>query len=107
MDRQIVERVSILTGLMMENLKRSAGDRSEASFERSFGLLVSARRRFAFRSRITGAEVSFMRKTDAIIKAPATMATNQKFQRQPFATVRKPPMIGPMQGPVAARVDID
>jgi hypothetical protein len=30
-----------------------------------------------------------------------TIATNQKFHLQPFATVRKPPMIGPTQGPTA------
>lgn len=29
------------------------------------------------------------------------MATNQKFHLQPLAAVRKPPMIGPTQGPTA------
>jgi hypothetical protein len=30
-----------------------------------------------------------------------TIVTNQKFQRQPLATVRKPPIMGPMHGPMA------
>ena len=33
-----------------------------------------------------------------------TIATNQKFHLQPFATVRKPPMMGPTQGPTATGV---
>jgi hypothetical protein len=88
MARQIGERVSILAGLMMENLKRSAGDRSDASLERSFGLLVSARRRFALRSRITGAEVSFMRIIEANINPPACFAS-VKIGQKDKANVRR------------------
>lgn len=36
--------------------------------------------------------------------AHTTMATSQKFHRQPLAAVRNPPIIGPTQGPIAARL---
>lgn len=70
-EKQIGESVNIFNGRMMENLKRSVGDKLLASFDLSLGLPVSLRRRWAFRSRIMGADVSDIRIMDMIVKAPA------------------------------------
>ena len=62
----------------MENLKRSLGESSLARLERSFWFPVEARSRFAFRSRITGADVSFIKKIERMRNVPAYMALNKK-----------------------------
>jgi hypothetical protein len=53
---------------------------------------------------MTGADVSFIKIRDMTKNAPATMATNQKFHLQPFATVKKPPTIGPTHGPMVGPI---
>lgn len=71
MTKQIGERVSIFAGLTIENLNNSMGDRPRLSLERNLELPVSARSRFAFRSRMTVPEVSLMRMRDMMKKVVA------------------------------------
>lgn len=71
MAKQIGLRKNIFVGRMMENMKRSRGERPESSLDVRAGLPVSFRRRLVLRSRRTGAEVSDMRSMDVAVKAPA------------------------------------
>lgn len=64
MKKHICERKNILTGRTMENRKSSEGVRPLWSLETSLPFLVSARRRFALRSRMIVPDVSLIRMSD-------------------------------------------
>jgi hypothetical protein len=86
--KQIVERNNIFAGRIIENLNSWAGVRPLSSLDTSLSFPVSARSRLALRSRMIIAEVSLINTSDMMKKALATIVTNQKFHRQPLATVR-------------------
>jgi hypothetical protein len=86
--KQIVERVNIFAGRTMENLNSWVGVRPLSSLDTSLSFPVSARSRLALRSRMMIAEVSLISMSDMMKNALATIVTNQKFHRQPLATVK-------------------
>ena len=81
-----------------------------ASFTKS---LLSATRLFffdpfsflAFFRIMVGAYVSLINSNDSNSNAPTPIAMTQNIQRQPFAAVRMPPMIGPTVGPMIGGIE--